>query len=455
LTSREDARRFLPFLTLVPIRTAGLNIGERQTEIEFLNKYFSTDVDMKYAIMRGDYNQLLFQVKRFVDDAETLRPYMPFLYDGVVVSLIDPYLIGLIGRYKSVNKWSIAIKFEAEVKQTIFLGYDFTIGQNGVVTPMARIRPVAFMGNIQSKISVHSYKRFKQLGLKVGDTVTVEFRHDVMAYLTKPDTPYNRSNPNPVIEFPTHCPFCGAPLSTVSEKEAVCVNKLCPERNLMRVTNMLAKLNIKDFGKEMIRKLGITSLRDFITYDCNKAEQILNSKVMAMKLHARIEELYKKPMPDYRLMGAIGFTSIAQSKWKLILSQVSVEAILRMDENELRNTLKAIKGIGSVAADTIASERAYMYNDIVMIANMPCVERTYGRVDTRVQVRFTGVRDAELEELFNSKGFDADGTKGVTKKTMILVVPYVGFQSSKTQKANPNCAFMDPTMARNYLNSIR
>jgi hypothetical protein len=218
---------------------------------------------------------------------------------------------------------------------------------------------------------------------------------------------------------------------------------------------MLAKLNIKDFGKELIRKLGITSLRDFITYDCNKAEQILNSKVMAMKLHARIEELYKKPMPDYRLMGAIGFTSIAQSKWKLILSQVSVEAILKMDENELRNTLKAIKGIGPTAADTIVSERAYMYKDIVMIANMPCVERTYGRVDTRVQVRFTGVRDAELEELFNNKGFDADGAKGVTKKTMILVVPYVGFQSSKTQKANPNCAFMDPTMARNYLNSIR
>ena len=455
LTSREDARRFLPFLTLVPIRTAGLNIDDRQTEIEFLNKYFSTEVDMKYAIVRGDYNQLLFQVKRFVDDAETLRPYMPFLYDGVVVSLIDPYLIKLMGRSNSVNKWSIAIKFEAEVKQTIFLGYEFTIGQNGVVTPMARIRPVAFMGNIQSKISVHSYKRFKQLGLKVGDTVIVEFRHDVMAYLTKPDTPYNRSNPNPVIEFPTNCPFCGAPLSTLSEKEAVCVNKLCPERNLMRVTNMLAKLNIKDFGKELIRKLGITSLRDFLTYDCNKAERILNSKVMAMKLHARIEELYKKPMPDYRLMGAIGFTSIAQSKWKLIMSQITIESILRLDDNELRNTLKAIKGIGQVAADTIVSERVYMYKDIVMIANMPCVERTYGRVDTRVQVRFTGVRDTELEELFNSKGFDADGNKGVTKNTMILIVPYIGFQSSKTKKAKPNCTFMDPTMARNYLNNIR
>lgn len=455
LTSREDARRFLPFLTLVPIRTAGLNINDRQAEIEFLNKYFSTDVDMKYAIVRGDYNQLLFQVKRFVDDAETLRPYMPFLYDGVVVSLIDPYLIKMIGRYKSVNKWSIAIKFEAEVKQTIFLGYEFTIGQNGVVTPMARIRPVAFMGNIQSKISVHSYKRFKQLGLKVGDTVIIEFRHDVMAYLTKPDTPYNRSNPNPVIEFPTHCPFCGALLQTVSEKEAICPNKLCPERNLMRVTNMLAKLNIKDFGRELIKKLGITSLRDFLTYDCNKAERILNSKVMAIKLHARIEELYRKPMPDYRLMGAIGFTSIAQSKWKLIMSQITIEDILRLDDNELRNTLKAIKGIGPVAADTIVSERAYMNNDIAMIASMPCVERTYGHVDTRVQVRFTGVRDAELEELFNSKGFDADGNKGVTKNTMILIVPYIGFSSSKTKKAKPNCTFMDPTMARNYLNNIR
>ena len=160
-------------------------------------------------------------------------------------------------------------------------------------------------------------------------------------------------------------------------------------------------------------------------------------------------------MPDYRLMGAIGFTSIAQSKWKLIMSQITIEDILRLDDNELRNTLRAIKGIGPVAADTIVSERAYMNKDIEMIANMPCVERTYGHVDTRVQVRFTGVRDAELEELFNSKGFDADSNKGVTKNTMILIVPYIGFQSSKTKKAKPNCTFMDPTMARNYLNNIR
>ena len=217
---------------------------------------------------------------------------------------------------------------------------------------------------------------------------------------------------------------------------------------------MLAKLNIKDFGKELIRKLGITSLEEFINYDCNKAEVILNSKVMAMKLQARINELYNKPMPDYRLMGAIGFTSIAQSKWKLIMSQVSVESILQMSDKELCNTLEAIKGIGPVAAETIVSERAYMQKDISMIANMPYVERTYGKVDTRVQVRFTGIRDSELEAMFNAKGFDADGNKGVTQKTMILVVPYVGFQSSKTKKANPNCVIMDPNMARNYLNSI-
>ncbi len=448
----KNARKYLPYLTLVPIRTGGLNFVDRQIEIEFLNTHYSSGVDLKYTIMQGDYCNLLFMVKKFTEEAEAVRPTMPFMYDGVVISLADPRLKQYLGRVNSVDKWSIAIKFNAEIKQTIFLGYTFTVGQNGVITPMARIRPIEFLGAVQNEISMHSFKRFVDTGLKVGDIINVEFRNDVMAYITKPDNMYNRSNPNPVIEFPDVCPFCGTKL-VYSDKKAICPNRACPERVIATVSNMFAKLNIKDFGRSLVNKLGITCFTDFVTYPKEKAISILGD-VMGRKFNTRVSEFNNTQMYDYRVIGSIGFESIAQAKWKLILANVDIETIISLDNRELRNLLISIKGIGPAAGKTIVEERKYLCNDLVTISKMPNIIRSFGQIDNRVQVRFTGVRDENLEKAFIAKGMDADGKKGVTKNTGILIVPHVGFISSKTKIINPRCLVLDITSAWNYVNSI-
>ena len=448
----KNARKYLPYLTLVPIRTGGLNILDRQVEVEFLNSYYSSGVDLKYAIMNGDYNQLLFMVKQFTQEAEYVRPTMPFMYDGVVVSLTDPRLKEYLGRTNSVDKWSIAIKFNAEVKQTIFLGYSFTVGQNGMVTPMAKIRPIEFLGAVQSEISMHSYKRFMDIGLKVGDIINVEFRHDVMAYITKPDNMYNKSNPNPVIPFPDVCPFCGTKLQ-FSNKSAMCPNMNCPERQTNMAVNMMDKLNIKDFGRALISKLGIYSFTDFVTYDPDKAISILGDAIGA-KFNERVLQFNNTKMYDYRVIGAIGFDSVGQAKWKLILANARIEDVISLSDNELESVLKSIKGIGPVVAKTIVAERDLRGRDLVTIANMPNVVRSFGEIDQRIQVRFTGVRDEALEQAFIAKGLDADGKKSVSKKTGILIVPHVGFTSSKTKSVNPRCLILDVESAWNYVRSI-
>ena len=452
LLGRNDARQFVPYLTLVPLRSAGYQFENPQIEIEFLNKYYSSGVDLKYAVISGDYTQILYGVNKFVEDAQYLRPTMPFMYDGVVVNLVDPRLKQALGRSNSIDKWAIAIKFNTEVKQTVFLGYDFTVGQNGVVTPMALVRPVEFLGAVQNNISMHSYARFKQIGLRLGDIIRLEFRNDVMAYITKPDNAYNRSNPNPVIEFPDKCPFCGSKL-VFSDKEAMCPNRACPERNLNRVVNMFAKLNIKDFSKASIKKLGITSLTDFINYPVDQARAILGPGIGA-RFGERQAQFFNTKYYDYRLIGAIGFSSIAQSKWKLILANVRIETIIAQDDNELYNLLTTIKGIGPVAAKTIVLERSDLYGDLITISSLKNMTKTYGDIDTRVQVRFTGVRDEALAEAFRLKGCDADSNKGVTKRTGILIVPYQGFTSTKTSKVGPNCLVLDIDSAWNYIQNI-
>lgn len=452
-----DARKYLPYLTLVPLRTAGLNMPNRQTEVEFLNTYYSSGVDLKYAILNGDYMQLLYQVDRFVKDAEYMRPYMNFMYDGVVVSFTDPNIINMLGRKNSVDQWSIAIKFNAMVKETIFYGYYFTVGQNGMITPIATFKPVEFLGTIHDKQSVHSRKKFDELGLRVGDIIRVEYRNDVITYIYKSDSIYNDYNPNPIIRFPKTCPCCGARL-TLSKSSSFCPNPLCPEKVVGRSTNMLAKLGFKDFSQASIISLNIKSFTDLMNYDEADAINILG-EVLGMKFMQRIEEFKNSKHYDYEVVGAIGFTSIASSKWKEILRNVSIRNIISLDGKELFNRLTSIPGIADKTASTIIVERDLFKNDMMTIMDMHNIIKTFGsKKDNRTQVRFTGFRDPDLSAAFEEIGFDADMTKSITKTTAILLVPYEGFTSSKTTKIkniNPDAVIMSPEEAKEFIDGVK
>jgi hypothetical protein len=54
--------------------------------------------------------------------------------------------------------------------------------------------------------------------------------------------------------------------------------------------------------------------------------------------------------------------------------------------------------------------------------------------DDTIQIRFSGCRNQQLVQQLSIKGIDID-EGSVTKKTSILIVPYTGFTSTKTVKA--------------------
>lgn len=456
LTGALDSRKYRDFITLVPLACSGLGIDNREVEIKFLNKYYSSGVDLRYQVVRGEYATLLFQVKRFVEEAEYMRSFLPFMYDGVVVSYTDPQIIKHLGRTNSINNYSVAIKFNALKKQTIFTGYTYSIGQNGLVTPMANFNPVEFMGGIHDKTTAHSLKRVRKMAFRIGDIADVELVNDVICYITKPDNSHNNSNPNPVLEFPTHCPSCGKILIVSDSGNSVyCINFDCPERNIGRMTNMLKKLNIKDFATQTVRTLGIYSLADLLELDRQKAYTLFG-EVIGAKLMDRIDQIKTLKYPDYRLIGAIGFSSIAAEKWKRIMCNLSLDTLITASDDKLAGILGSIKGIGFSAIETILKERPLFHKDLVAISHMPNIERTFGEISAKPSVRFSGVRDKELEKALQERGFDADGEKSVTKQTNILIVPYQGYQSSKLNKISPMCMIMPLDYAWNCVrnNSI-
>ena len=432
-----DGYKYRDLVTLVPLATS-LDV-DRLTEIEFMNKYYNTGEPLRYAVLQGTYIEILFQVKRFLQEAEYLREFLPFMYDGIVVSYVEKDIIEALGREGSVNKYSMAIKFNPLVKQAQFLGYGYTVGQKGNITPMIHYTPVEFYGTVHSKSTGHSYQRFCELDLRIGDILNIEYTNDVMPYVTKADIEANQINATKVQpeRFITHCPSCGERLiMSKSGKSVQCINLKCPDRNLARVVNMLQKLNLKDFSDESLRAIGKTSLKELLDLSREELIDVLGD-VNSQKFIDRMTELQSKPIEDYKIVGAIGFTGLAQEKFRVILQEIPLEAIIQLDDIALHATLTSIKGIGPQAATTICEEREFFLDDLLIIARMPNVIRTQGKTLGK-SIRFSGVRDQELEELLVSMGFDASSVKGVTRATDILIVPDLNYKSGKTSKVGPD-----------------
>lgn len=459
LTNSSDGAAYRDLITLVPLQVEDRIFhsdeiqGNRIAEIEFLNDFFSSKgCPLRYVVIQGNYIELLYQIKLFLEDAEYARNFIPFMYDGIVVSYVDPDVREALGRENFVNKYSMAVKFNALKKQTIFRGYSFTVGQDGTVTPMIHYDPVEFYGTIHPNSSGHSYKRFAELALRVGDIIDVEYINDVMPYVSKPFNDHNEQNTNPIVPFPTECPFCGAPIEiSPSGKSAKCTNQNCKERVFARMQNMFSKLNLAEFGEATVKALGKFHLYEICNiYEEDKFQEYGFGDGEANQLKTEIHKFLTNPIKDYELFGSLGFTNVGSKTWQLIFNTMKMDdfvcymtspaELCGCTLDMLYDDLIQIKGVGPVALQTIFDEIEYFIPDIIYcMRNCKEIIRTAGTTAGK-QIRATGFRDRELFESLRNSGYDADDNGSVTKSTDILLVPYEGFSgSSKLKKVSENC----------------
>lgn len=444
----SDAWKYRDFITLVPLQVDASNIGltfsDRVEEINFLNTYYSNKEYLRASVIQGNYSTLLYCIRRYVQEAEFAKSYIPFMYDGVVTEFLDNNIRKTLGRENNINQYAMAIKFNPLKKQTTFRGYSYTVGQDGSITPMIHYDPVEFIGSIHTKSTGSSLDRFNKLDLRIGDIINVTYVNDVMPYVTAVDIDANIPNHQreklPEEEFPTVCPYCGSELKISSSgASAFCPNLDCPGRSITRMSNMLAKMGVKNFSEAAIDSLKVDHF--YQLYDLSLDQLSILGPNNAIKFRAELDKLKTNPLPDYRIIGALGFTNIATKSWKLLFSKIRLDQIhniyLTGDLEGLRVILTNIKGIGPIKANTIIDEYSYFIKDIELIMNNHMYIETEINSQPDIQIRFTGFRDRELEQVLNSQvGIDCDGDAGITKQTAILLVPYSGYQQgSKCAKA--------------------
>jgi len=433
----SDAYRYTDYITLIPIATS--ENSPRIAELEFLNRYFNSGEFNRYCVFQGNYQQILFEVKQFTEAAEMLRPILPYMIDGVVISFTDPNKIRMLGRVNSVNKWQMAIKFNPKKVRTLFEYYTFSIGKSGQIIPMVHFKPVEFIGTIHTKQTIHSFQRFKELALVKGQEIDIEYVNDVLTYVTKPDTEYNRqlqANYQPE-EFISKCPYCGADI-VISDtmKSAFCPSNHCHEKLIMRMIDAITKLNFKDISEDVVRRLDIVSFVDlFKQWNTDQLVGLIGP-LTTNKFLWYLQMFKESPIPDYVLMSALCFEAMADEKWRNVLFYYDLQTLLQFTPDQLKAALSAIKGVGPGTINSIINGFNNFRDEIVMCTqNLNIINTNSHNLVRGPKVVLTGLRNAELINTINGLGFDCRDSYSVTKDTALLICDSYNSTSSKMEKA--------------------
>lgn len=199
-----------------PISFIAHGIGEIQDiNISSLDEFFS--MLKEFGLPINPLNKKVADIDgclKYYEEILENRERIPFDIDGVVYKVNNLSYQSKLGEVSRSPRWAIAHKFPAEEATTSIESIDFQVGRTGILTPVARLKPVKVGGVIVSNCTLHNIDEVKRLDPRVGDTVIIRRAGDVIPQIIKVVLSKRLSNSSKV-DIPAECPACGS--STLNE----------------------------------------------------------------------------------------------------------------------------------------------------------------------------------------------------------------------------------------------
>ena len=192
-------------------------------------------------------------------EIERDRSALPFDIDGVVhkVDLIETR--DRLGQVSKTPRWAIAHKFPAERASTTLRDITVQVGRTGRITPVARLDPVSVGGVFVSNATLHNADFITSMGLRIGDTVTLQRAGDVIPQIVGYETPTDVHEGLAPYAFPTSCPVCGSAIvRDPDEADSYCEGSLhCGAQIVERLVHIAGRgaLDIDGLGDKIIGEL--------------------------------------------------------------------------------------------------------------------------------------------------------------------------------------------------------
>ncbi|WP_322498814.1 NAD-dependent DNA ligase LigA [Lyticum sinuosum] len=188
---------------------------------------------------------------------EEERPFLDYDIDGVVYKINEIKVGKFLGSTNHSPRWAIAHKFTAETALTELINIVFQVSRNGILTPVAELKPILINGVTVSRVSLHNIDEINRLKLYLNCKVEIKRAGDVIPKITRVIFDNQVTNNNPILELTDiKCPECHNK-AIFKSPYLYCDNYACPAQIIEKMIHFSGRscFNIIGLGKKQIKQL--------------------------------------------------------------------------------------------------------------------------------------------------------------------------------------------------------
>jgi DNA ligase (NAD+) len=271
------------------------------------------------------------------------RDRLPFEVDGVVYKVDDLRDRDKLGFTARAPRWAIARKFPAREETTIVEDVIPSVGRTGVITPVAKLKPVQVGGVTVTHATLHNQDEVERKDVRIGDRVIVRRAGDVIPEVVAVVKEKRPRGARPW-HMPKTCPTCGSQVAREpSEAAHRCLGGLyCPAQvggALLHFASRRA-MDIEGLGDKLVEQLVATGRVKTVAdlYRLKEADLVTLERMAeksARNLLGRIGE--SKDTTLARFLHALGIPQVGEATAEVLAEHFgSLEAIMSADREMLR-----------------------------------------------------------------------------------------------------------------------
>ena len=261
LDPRITASRPLTFYAYAVGTLAGVaQVAQPATHSGMMDylKSLHLPVNPERAVVRGADGLL-----DYYRTAGAKRAALGYDIDGVVYKVNSLAAQERLGYLARAPRFAIAHKFPAEEALSVVEGIDVQVGRTGVITPVARLKPVFVGGVTVTNATLHNFDQVRAKDVRAGDTVVVRRAGDVIPEVARV---LIERRPGGALEFvmPAQCPVCGSEVVREESEAAYrCTGGLvCPAQRKQALLHYASRraMDIEGLGDKIVDQLVDNSL---------------------------------------------------------------------------------------------------------------------------------------------------------------------------------------------------